>query len=484
MRLTYLRLVIFVLVANMTMSQVSANNPPNKGRFPVGFWNALRHNPELLKYGDPGWMRKMELRRDAVLGMTMRNLGKNLLKTDTFHLPVLLGQYSDSLGTFTTQDFDDLLFNNNPTGTMSDYYQEVSYGQFNLTGTVYGWFQADQSRSFYTAGNNGFNSNFPANRDGFVVSIVEKADPGVDFGQYDNDGPDGIPNSGDDDGYADAVMIVYAGAGPDWSPSNSNIWPSIGSLGSDGYTTNDPAYNGGSIRVSIFVVCPELAGGGSGTGQIRPIGVFAHEFGHVLGLPDLYDRTEASESPDFEDSEGIGQWCLMSNGSWGGDGQHSESPAHLSVWCKIQMGWVAPTLITSNVNGLVVRDITTNPEAYMFWEDGFELSRYFLIENRRWGRFRWSSGPVNDDETHKLLDLEEADGNADLDNNLNRGDDGDLYPGSSNNRSFTNAGVPNSKDYDGAATGFEITNISDSGPTMSMNVKVRKPFGYGIASQD
>ncbi len=42
---------------------------------------------------------------------------------------------------------------------------------------------------------------------------------------YDNDGPDNIPNSGDDDGYVDGIIIVYSGCGAEWSPGNSNIWP-------------------------------------------------------------------------------------------------------------------------------------------------------------------------------------------------------------------------------------------------------------------
>jgi immune inhibitor A len=500
----YSQFVFGILISFLLFASALANNPPNKGKFPKGFWNTIRSDVSMLQYGDPGWVMRMEQRRLLRQQIALGKAASELLPADQFSLPVLLGQFADSSGTKTVLDFQNLLFDNNPSGTMIDYYNEVSYGQFSLTGKVYGWFTADQGQAFYASNNNGLNPNFPNNNKGFVLSVVQKADPTVDFSKYDNDGPDGVPNSGDDDGYADGVMVVYAGAGADWFPGNSNLWPAMSTLGNNEFTTNDAAANGGMIKVNAFAICPERAGGGNGSNQIRPIGVFAHEFGHLLGLPDLYDRTDDSEGPDFEDSEGIGEWCLMATGSWGGNGAHPEKPAHMSAWCKIQMGWITPTYITQDVTGLMIKRAETNAEAVIVWEDGYEWSRYFLLENRqqtgfdqflngpgllifhvdenqRWGKISWATGPVNDDETHKLVDLESADGNADLDNNTNRGDSGDPFPGSRNNRSFTDASIPNSRDYDGLTTSVEITNISNSGPTMTVDIVVRQTLGYALA---
>jgi M6 family metalloprotease-like protein len=476
-----------------------AINPPDKGKLPAKVIKVFNENPEFIKYGDSGWLRKIA---DA------KFVSKSLSKTSgvalTFKLPVLLGDFPDVSGTFLSSTFQNHLFDDNPTGTLTEYYSEISYGNFNLTGTVYGWFTADQNEAFYQGDGNGFSGTFPGNVKGYVYNIVSKADASVNFGQFDNDGPDGIPNSGDDDGYADAVCVVYPQAGADWSPGNDNFWPHMSSLGDTVFITNDASANGGKILVSSYFVCPEEAGGGDGNGSIRPMGVFAHEFGHVLGLPDLYDRTDDTEGPDFEDSEGIGEWCLMGSGSWGGDGAHSETPAHMSAWCKMQLGWVIPVEIVEQTNNISIKQIETNADVYIIWEDPYYLSRYFLVENRQktgfdkylngdgllvyhvdenrsWGAAAWSIGFANDDETHKLVDLEEADGLANLDNSINRGDSGDPYPGSSTNKSFNNTSSPSSKDYNNLATGVSIINISNSASTMTVDIMPRQKAGYSLS---
>jgi immune inhibitor A len=492
--------MFIILTLSLPLGLLATTKPKN-GKFPPRFWRTIIQNPSILQYGDPGWMKRMEQSRNLRLQMALGKASAQILQTDNFLLPVLLGRYSDTSDTFTVQDFQNLLFDNNATGTLTDYFGEISYGQFNLTGSVFGWFTADETQAFYASDNNGLNPNFPQNGRGFVRNIVEKADPAVDFSQFDNDGPDGVPNSGDDDGYVDGIIVVYSGKGGEWGDS-TNIWPHANNLGENEYVTNDISVSGQMTRVNAFAVCPEIAG--TTELRIRPIGVFAHEFGHVLGLPDLYDLTDSSEPPDFEDSEGLGEWCLMAGGAWGGDGNHSETPAHMSAWCKIQMGWLTPTMVTENTNGVSIPQAETNATTYLLWEDGYQYSRYFLIENRRqvgfdqylngpglliyhvdeyrrWGRIRSSTGPVNDDEAHKMVDLEEADGNADLDNNTNRGDDGDPFPGSSNKRAFTDGSIPDSKDYDGSSTGVEIKNISDSGPVMTADIVVREPLGYTLA---
>jgi len=448
-------------------------NPPQNGNFPDGFWEKMRQQDIGLNYGDPGWVNKISKQlndpsRDAQL---------------EFYIPVLLGKYADASATyFNATDFDQLLFGDNPTGSMRDYYNEISYGNFQVDGSAGGWYQSSLTTS-----------QAVENVKQYVAEIATLADPDFDYAQYDNDGPDNVPNSGDDDGYVDGIIVVYPGC----MSGNDNIWPHQSSLSSE-YVTNDVSANGGNITISTYMVCPELPGSGSCvTSEICPMGVYAHEFGHVLGLPDLYDR-DASDG----DSEGIGEWCLMASGSW--MGWYGDTPSHMSSWCKIQMGWMEATVLNNSTTAVEIPQLVTSPFALKVWEDDYHWSRYFLIENRQavgfdselhgpglivyhvdenrgWGNNGWSFGPVNDDEQNKLVDLEEADGDNDLDNEVNRGDNGDPFPGTSGNRTFDDNSNPSATRNDGYETGISFSNISDPDSVMTVDIENRTKYGYAIA---
>ena len=466
------------LVMMILLSLVLAINPPQNGNFPDGFWEKMNEQNIGQTYGDPGWVRKISEQmngqtRDAQL---------------EFFIPVLLGQYADVPTTyFNASDYDELLFGENPTGSMKEYFDEISYGNFPIDGTSGGWYQSTLTMS-----------QAVDNAKQYVAEIAALSDPDFNFANYDNDGPDNIPNSGDDDGYVDGIIVVYSGCGAEWGEGNDNLWPHMSSLGSYEYETNDVGANGSNIIVSSYAVCPELAGGGDCyTDIIRPMGVYAHEFGHILGLPDLYDR-DASDG----NSDGIGEWCLMASGSW--LGWAGETPAHMSSWCKIQMGWVDPITITNDQTNVSIPQLATTPTVYKVWEDDYYWSRYFLIENRqkvgfdsdlngsgllvyhidenrRYGENAWSSGPVNDNEGHKLVDLEEADGLEHLDDQVNRGDEGDAFPGSTDNRTFNDSSNPSANRYDNSSTGISFSNISDPDSLMTLDIQYRPNWGYALA---
>ena len=468
-------ILVFILIYSVVLKGI---NPPQVGNFPSGFWDKMEQQGIGQVYGDPGWLRKIadwknNPLRDAQL---------------EFYLPVLLGQYADVTETyFDAVDFQNLLFDDNSTGTMKEYYNEISYGNFLVDGTADGWYQ-----STYTM------AQAVDNVKQYVAEIAELADPDFDYTQFDNDGPDNIPNSGDDDGYVDGIIVVYSGCGAEWYPGNDNIWPHKSSLGSYEYETDDLGANGSNVIVKSYAVNPELAGGGDCyTNTIRPIGVYAHEFGHILGLPDLYDRDNSNGG-----SEGIGHWCLMASGSWQGWG--GDTPAHMSSWCKSEMGWLEPVVLSSDEISLNIPQVETSPYAVKIWEDDYFWSRYFLVENRqpvgfdsdlegpgliiyhvdenrRYGSYRFSSGPANDDETHKLVDVEEADGLDDMDNEVNRGDAGDPFPGTSNNFTFNDNSYPSASRYDNTETGIAVFNISSSDSLMTADVNIRPQYGYALA---
>ena len=450
--------------------------PPKNGKFSEQLLQRFNEQDIGKNYGNLGWINKINLFKENRL----RNVQLE------FNVPVLLGKYSDVSDTyFSATDYQNLLFDQNSAGTMTEYYSEISYGNFLLDGETRGWYQSS------------FTQSDAVNQvKSYVSNIAALADADFNYGLYDNDGPDNIPNSGDDDGFVDGLVVVYPGC----LDGDNNLWAHQSSLGSSQYITNDLAPNGQNIIVDTYMVCPELSAGQGqtcNTDLIFQMGTFAHEFGHVLGLPDLYDR----DSNDG-DSEGIGEWCLMASANWLGN--NGDTPAHMSAWCKIEMGWIAPTIASSYETGIPIAQLATSPTAIKIWEDDYRSSRYFLIENRQktgfdtglngeglliyhinenrsWGTNGWSWGPVNDDETNKMVDVESADGSLHLDNEINRGDTGDPFPGSSDNRNFNTLTNPSSVRNNGFQTNIQVNNISSPDSVMFADITSMSNSGYTIS---
>jgi len=260
------------------------------------------------------------------------------------------------------------------------------------------------------------------------------------------------------------------------------------------FDTKDSAENGGSIKINDYLIVPAIE-----SNKMVEIGVVCHEFGHALGLPDLYDRDDENGI-----SEGVGNWCLMAGGSWGGDGSSPELPCHMSAWCKEVMGWIEPVVLDENAYQQLIPAVLDTPLVYKLWtkgnikpftyDSGAGLGltadvgeEYFLVENRQQkgfdikiagsGLLIWHVDNTvgrrqNDDEKHKLVDLEEADARQDLDFARNRGDDGDMYPGKSVNRFFNRTSNPNSLDYFDDVTKVAINNISDSADSMYADLEI------------
>jgi len=201
------------------------------------------------------------------------------------------------------------------------------------------------------------------------------------------------------------------------------------------------------------------------------VGVFCHEFGHVLGLPDFYDYGY--------DSEGVGKWSLMASGSWNANGV---TPGHIDAWGKIKLGYITPVVPTGSLIDIAIPRAEDNPVAYKVWTGGAPDKEYFLFEQRRKVLFDFylpNKGIVIyhvDDNTsnnnsqrcgagspHYKVAVEQADGDCDLENNLNRGDAGDPYPGTGGtynpNTRLNAISTPNSNSYADAATGVSIYNI-------------------------
>jgi immune inhibitor A len=370
-------------------------------------------------------------------------------------------------GTYPASHYEDLLFSvgTYPTGSMRDYYLENSYGNFETVGEISGWHRMPQDYSYYVDGQNGFGS-YPQNAQRLTEDAVYAADPYVDFSQYDNDGPDGIPDSGDDDGWVDALFVVHAGPGAEVTGSDHDIWSHAWG------TYNNPYVDG--VYVGAYSQEPEDG----------DIGVFCHELGHVLGIPDFYDYGY--------DSRGVGYWSVMAGGSWGGGGV---TPVHFDAYSKVLLGFVTPIVPTSNLVNVLVPQVETNAVVYKIWTDGLPGDEYFMLENRQQTGFDVSirgEGIViyhvddntygNDNQRcgsgspHYQLAVEQADGECELEYNTSSGDAGDPWPGSGGaenpNYAFDNTSTPNTRDYSNSPTDVEVYDISMVGNDGYVSIKV------------
>ena len=227
-----------------------------------------------------------------------------------------------------------------PRGTLSQAYAEMSRGAFAVDGRVLPWVRTTLTRAEVVGTNSGLGSD--AQVGPYLVEALQRADADVDFGAYDNDGPDGIPNSGDDDGYVDAMAfehIEVAGScgGPGIWPHRWGIAAATGT--GQPFYSEDMGANGTPIRVDGYIVQSAVDCGGVNPQDAATI---AHEFGHVLGLPDYYHPTADGGA------EGrrwvLGCWELMAAGSWGcgavGSNREPFGPTHMSARSKNNLGWL------------------------------------------------------------------------------------------------------------------------------------------------
>ena len=214
-------------------------------------------------------------------------------------------------------------------GSFSHFYDTMSFGRLQIRGEVAPqWYAAAETKEAYIAGDLVESGGYGR----FSLEVLRRADRDIDFSRFDDDGPDGIPNSGDDDGRVDALFLVLAS-----TPAHFIIGRATGiaHLGFDGeFITGDLGVNGEPIRID-----PRLGTLQQGRSFAETVGSLAHEYGHVLGLPDLYnvEFLRQQEAGPEEDSAGIGRWGLMGWGALGWNGD--DGPTSFCAWSRMQLGW-------------------------------------------------------------------------------------------------------------------------------------------------
>ncbi|WP_055589969.1 immune inhibitor A domain-containing protein [Streptacidiphilus griseoplanus] len=255
---------------------------------------------------------------------------------------------TDWLADYNQQHYQDMYFSK--TGdSLKTYYEKESSGRYSVDGEVTDWVKVPWNEARY--GSDYCGANICSNaqqliKDGVNTWVADQEAKGrsaadvraelAGYDQWDRYDYDGDGNFNEPDGYIDHFQIVHAGedesAGGGAQGTNA-LWAHRSYAYATGQGTSGPDNNklGGTeagdtgIWVGDYTMQPENGG----------LGVFAHEYGHDLGLPDLYDTVGPQDNS-------IGFWSLMSSGSWLGEGKNAigDKPNDLDVWSKLQLGWL------------------------------------------------------------------------------------------------------------------------------------------------
>ena len=242
-----------------------------------------------------------------------------------------------------------------PTGSVRDAWLENSYGVFTFDSTVVAWFDVPGTENHYADGSSGLSIMiWDLIRDG-----LDAVDPVVDFTQFDDNG----------DGRIDVLTVLHSGYGAEFGGVDQYGTPQSDRIWSHRWALDVPWVSAEGIDVSDYSISPAFWDT-TGFDPVR-IGVLAHELGHILGLPDLYDTDGTSI--------GSGYWDLMASGAWGFDGSQ-RYPSHLSAWCKWKLGWVDPIQVAPG-STIEIGSVEEQPDVGLI-DCGYGVGEYLLIEHR------------------------------------------------------------------------------------------------------
>ncbi|MDN3482440.1 immune inhibitor A [Arthrobacter sp. APC 3897] len=288
--------------------------------------------------------------------------------------------------------------------SMKTLYEELSSGRYTVDGDVSDWVtvpynsasygetesQTDMTRFVQDAANAWYDSQIEAGKSAADIDAYLATFDQWDRYDYNKNG-----NFDEPDGYIDHFQAIHAGEGEEAGAPSSAIWSHRWSVGQAGRGTSGPAMNlyGGikigasNVWIRDYTTEPENGG----------LGVFAHEYAHDLGLPDLYDTAGGDN--------GTGFWTLMSSGSWlgHGDGSIGTTPNHMGAWEKLQLGWLdydvaaAGTKSTHKLGPSFHATKKQQALVVTLPRDAAGNGRYYIAENRQYMGYDGTleTGPYN-----------------------------------------------------------------------------------------
>ncbi|WP_327321236.1 immune inhibitor A [Streptomyces sp. NBC_01210] len=233
--------------------------------------------------------------------------------------------------------------------TLRNYYRIQSSGRYDMDGTVSDWVELPHNEARYGANNcesNCYQDQWLMVRDATKAWYDSERAKGHDdaeikaelapYDVYDRYDFDKDNNFDEPDGYLDHLMVVHAGRDETiggGAQGTDAIWAHQGNAYDvDTAGVNGPSLNrnGGTPLGDTGMWANVYVTGGEDSG----VGLFAHEYGHDLGLPDMYSVGGESNGVDY--------WSLMAQASYLASGPNAprDSPGDLDPWSKYQLGWL------------------------------------------------------------------------------------------------------------------------------------------------
>lgn len=242
------------------------------------------------------------------------------------------------------------------SGSVRDYFLEQSKGLFDPIFDVADFVTLSKTAAYYGKNKPGHTNDDDLINE-FVKSAITLANASVDFSKYDWDG----------DGIADHICLMYAGVGEaEGGVPDETIWAHKGDASGLGIGTLD------GVTISDYMCFSEARMSGK-TPIFAGIGTFCHEFGHCLGLPDLYDTS-------YGGGYGLSIYDVMSSGNHNDQGK---TPAGMSGFDRMMLGWQFPVELTASTTVSNIKPLNqAGGDFYLIRNDG-HYDEYYLLENRQ-----------------------------------------------------------------------------------------------------
>ena len=313
------------------------------------------------------------------------------------------------------------------------YFKDNSHGQFTPNFEILGAVTLPNTRAYYGKMTSYSNDAHL----GQMVAEAVQMYPDVDWSRYDND----------KDGFADVVIVLFAGPSEAQGASTNALWPCQWDLYSASLYDDGPGtFKMGDTEIYKFAIFNEISGVRDTGTATDGIGTFCHEFSHCLGLRDLYDTGTGGYY-------GMGNWSIMCAGNYNGVVKDGDTPCAYTAYEKNVMGWMALTPATVNTQYSLKPIDGVDGEAIKI-TNSENSNEYYILECRKkqgWNAVNGSEGLL---AYHVTYDAN-AWSNSTINNNAmqrftpicadNRwgifSENGDCYPYGNNNK-ITDSSTP------------------------------------------